>query len=152
MNFTSFLSPVFSGWNNTGMNAQNVTFVSHLEQIHILNRAALDIWYELIWWFVYGFTANKMAKETEVLQKLVHKCFIIIRKALYEYEEENIKPVFGTVEIDETYVGPKFKNRKKNNRKYYRKVNAVKSGRGAKTVYKLYLGFIREMGQCMWNL
>ena len=39
MNFTSFLSPVFSGWNNTGMNVQNVTFVSHLEQIHILNTA-----------------------------------------------------------------------------------------------------------------
>ena len=41
---------------------------------------------------------------------------IIIRKALYEYEEENIKPVFGTVEIDETYVGLKFKNRRKKNR------------------------------------
>ncbi len=48
-----------------------------------------------MWWFVYGFTANKTAKETEVSQKLVHRCFIIIRKALYEYEEENIKPVFG---------------------------------------------------------
>jgi len=39
MNFTSFLSPVFSGWNNIGINAQNVTLVSHLEQIHILNTA-----------------------------------------------------------------------------------------------------------------
>jgi len=73
----------------------------------------LDKWYELLLWFLYGFTANKIAKETEVSQKLVHRCFIIIRKALYEYEEANIKPVFGTMEIDETYVGPKFKNRRK---------------------------------------
>ncbi len=97
------------------MNAENVTFVSTLRTNTYLkhSRAALDIWYELIWWFLYGFTANRTAKETEVSQKLVHRCFIIIRKALYEYEEENIKPVFGTVEIDETYVGPKFKNRRK---------------------------------------
>jgi len=62
---------------------------------------------------VYGFTANRTTKETGVSQKLVHRCFTTVRKAIYEYEEENIKPVFVTVEIDETYVGPKFKNRRK---------------------------------------
>jgi transposase-like protein/ribosomal protein L37AE/L43A len=110
------------------------------------SRAALDVWYELLWWFVYGFTANKTAKETEVSQKLVHRCFIIIRKALYEYEEENIKPVFGTVEIDETYVGPKFKNRRMKNREYYRKVGAVKRGRGAKTMLQPVFGFYQRNG------
>jgi len=59
------------------------------------SRVPLDVWYELLWWFVYGFTANKTAKETELSQKLVHRCFTIIRKAVYGYEESNIKPVFG---------------------------------------------------------
>ena len=110
------------------------------------SRVSLDKWYELLWWFVYGFTANKAAKETEVSQKLVHRCFIIIRKALYEYEEENIKPVFGTVEIDETYVGPKFKNRRKKNREYYRRVDAVKRGRGAITLLQPVFGFYQRNG------
>ena len=65
------------------INAQNVTLVSHLEQIHILNTA------EQRWMFgmncccglCIGFTANKTAKETEVSQKLVHRCFIIIKKS-----------------------------------------------------------------------
>jgi len=101
------------------------------------SRAPLDVWHELLWWFVYGFTANKTAKETELSQKLVHRCFIIIRKAVYGYEESNIKPVFGTVEVDETYVGARFKNRRKRNREYYRRVEAVKRGRGAKTLLLL---------------
>ena len=110
------------------------------------SRVSLDKWYELLLWFVYGFTANRTAKETGVSQKLVHRCFTIIRKALYKHEEENIKPVFGTVEIDETYVGPKFKNRRKNNREYYRKVNAVKRGRGAKTLLQPVFGFYHRNG------
>jgi transposase-like protein len=110
------------------------------------SRVSLDKWYELIWWYVYGFTANKTAKETELSQKLVHRCFTVIRKALYDYEEKNIKPVFGTVEIDETYVGPKFKNRRKNKREYYRRVDAVKRGRGAKTLLQPVFGFYQRNG------
>ncbi len=110
------------------------------------SRVSFDIWYELLWWFVYGFTANRAAQETGISQKLVHRCFTIIRKALYEYEENTIKTVFGTVEIDETYVGPKFKNRRKKNREYYRKVNAVKRGRGAKILYQPIFGFYQRNG------
>jgi len=97
-------------------------------------------------WFVYGFTANRTAKETGVSQKLVHRCFTTVRKAIYEYEENTIKTVFGTVEVDETYVGPKFKNRRKKNREYYRRVNAVKRGRGAKTLLQPVFGFYQRNG------
>lgn len=110
------------------------------------SRAPLDVWYELLWWFVYGFTANKTAKETELSQKLVHRCFTIIRKAVYGYKESNIKPVFGTVEVDETYVGARFKNRRKKNREYYRRVEAVKRGRGAKTLLQPVFGFYQRNG------
>jgi len=110
------------------------------------SRLSLDVWYELLWWFVYGFTANKTAKEIQLSQKLVHRCFTIIRKALYDYEERNIKPAFGTVEIDETYVGPKFKNRRKKRREYYRRVDAVKRERGAKTLLQPVFGFYQRNG------
>ena len=110
------------------------------------SRVSLDVWYELLWWFVYGFTANKTAKETQLSQKLAHRCFTIIRKALFDYEERNIKPVFGTVEVDETYVGAKFKNRRKKNREYYRRVEAVKRGRGAKTLLQPVFGFYQRNG------
>ena len=46
------------------------------------SRVSFDIWYELLWWFVYGFTANRTAKETQISQKLVHRCFTTVRKAL----------------------------------------------------------------------
>jgi len=110
------------------------------------SRVSLDKWYELLWWYVYGFTANNTAKETELSQKLVHRCFTVIRKAIYEYEERNIKPVLGTVEVDETYVGARFKNRRKKNRDYYRKVDAVKRGRGAKTLLQPVFGFYQRNG------
>jgi hypothetical protein len=93
---------------------------------------------------VYGFTANKTAKETELSQKLVDRCFTAIRKAIYEYEERNIKPVFVTVEIDETYVGAKFKNRRRKSRDNYRRVDAVRKGRGAKTLLQPVFGFYQR--------
>jgi len=108
------------------------------------SRVSLDKWYELAWWIVYGFTANRTAKENEVSKKLVHKCFTVIRKVLYEHEENHMKTVFGTVEIDETYVGPKFKNGRKKNREYYRRVNAVKRRRGVKTLLQPVFGFYQR--------
>ena len=73
-------------------------------------RLSLDIWYELIWWFVYDFTANKTSKEIELPQRLVHRCFSIIRKAIHDYEETEMEKFFGEIEVDETYGGVKGKN------------------------------------------
>lgn len=109
-------------------------------------RIPLDQLYEILYWFVYEFTANKTAKEIRVNQKLVHRFFSTIRKAIYDYEEKEIKKLFGTVEADETYIGPKFKNRRKKLRDYYRRVKAVKRGRGAKNLLQTVFGLYQRNG------
>jgi len=110
------------------------------------SRISLDQWYELIWWFVYDFTANRTAKETELSQKLVHRCFSIIRKAIRDYEETVADKFFGQIEVDETYVGPKFKNRRKSTRDKARRVSAVKRGRGSKTLIQPVFGIYQRNG------
>lgn len=109
-------------------------------------RLSLDQLYEILYWFVYEFTANKTAKEIKINQKLVHRCFSIIRKAVYDYEEAVIGKFIGQTEVDETYVGPKFRNRRKKNREKLRKVNVVKRGRGAKNLLQIVFGIYQRNG------
>lgn len=110
------------------------------------SRLGLDQWYELLWWFAYEFTANKTARELGVDQKLVHRCFSTIRKAIYDYEVRQLKKFMGEVEADETYVGAKFKNRRKRSRDKYRKINAVKRGRGSKILNQPVFGLYQRNG------
>lgn len=111
------------------------------------SRLSPENWYELLYWFVYEFTANKTAKEVKLNQRLVHRCFSIIRKAVYDYEEKEMEKLFsGIIEADETYVGPKFKNRRKTTRDYYRKINAVKRGRGSKSLQQPIFGLYQRNG------
>ena len=110
------------------------------------SRISLDQWYELIWWFVYDFTANRTAKETGLSQKLVHRCFSVIRKAISDYEETVVDKFLGQIEVDETYVGPKFRNRRKSTRDKARKVNVVKRGRGSKTLTQPVFGIYQRNG------
>lgn len=107
----------------------------------------VDSWYELLWWFSYGFTANKTSREVKLSQQRVHKCFTTIRAAIYDYEQFEMKEFFGEVEVDETYVGPRFKNRRKSNRDYYRRIKAVKRGRGAKTLLQPVFGLYQRDGR-----
>lgn len=111
------------------------------------SKLSLDQWYELLWWFSYEFTANKTAKETGLSQKLVHRCFAIMRKAIYDYELKQMVQFFGEVEVDETYVGPKFRNRRKKKRELFRKLNVVKRGRGAKDLQQPIFGVYQRNGQ-----
>ncbi len=53
---------------------------------------------------------------------------------------------FGEVEVDETYIGPKFKNRKRKKREKLRKVDAVKRGRGAKILLQPIFGIYQRNG------
>lgn len=110
-------------------------------------KLALDIWHELLWWFAYEFTANRTAKETGLDQKLVHRCFAVIRKAICDYEEATMEKFLGEVEADETYVGPKFKNRRRKKREKLRNMNAVKRGRGAKILLQPVFGLYQRNGQ-----
>ena len=56
------------------------------------------------------------------------------------------KKFFGEIEVDETYVGPKFKNRRRKKREKLRQVNAVKRGRGAKTLLQPIFGIYQRNG------
>ncbi len=80
-------------------------------------------------------------------QRRVHRCFSIVRKAIYDYEQSQVNQFFGQVEADETYVGPRFKNRRKKQREYYRRINAVKRGRGAKILHQVVFGLYQRNGQ-----
>jgi transposase len=111
------------------------------------SRLSLDQWYELLWWFVYEFTANKTSKEINLSQKLVHRSFSLIRKAIYDYELQEMIQFFGTIEVDETYIGPKFRNRRKKNRDKYRKLNVVKRGRGVKDLQQPIFGIYQRNGK-----
>lgn len=118
------------------------------ESYLLKSQLSLDQWYELLFWFVYEFTANKTAKEVRVNQRLIHRCFSIIRQAIADYEEAEMEKFFsGIVEADETYLGPKFRNRRKKARDYYRKVNAVKRGRGSKKLQQPIFGLYQRNGQ-----
>jgi len=54
---------------------------------------------------------------------------------------------FGEVKVDESYIGPKFKNRRKKSRDYYRKIDAVKRGRGAKILHQPVFGLYQRNGR-----
>jgi len=111
------------------------------------SHLGFDRWYELIWWFVYEFTANKTARETRLNQTLVHRCFSVIRKSIYDYEQKQMEDLLsGIVEADESYVGAKFKNKRRASRDYYRKVNAVKRGRGSKVLQQPVFGLYQRNG------
>lgn len=109
-------------------------------------RLPLDQLYEILYWFVYEFTANKAAKEIQINQKIVHRCFSSIRKSITDYEEAVIGKFIGKNEVDETYVGPKFKNRRKRNKDKIRKVNVIKRGRGAKNLLQIVFGIYQRNG------
>src|SRR4030065_4083 len=80
-------------------------------------------------------------------QQRVHKCFSLIRKAIYNYEQPQINQFCGEVEVDETYVCPKFKNRRKDKRDLYRRINAVRRGRGAKILQQPVFGIYQRNGK-----
>lgn len=111
------------------------------------SRLSLDEWYELLWWFAYEFTAHKTARETGLPQRLVHRCFSVIRRAIYDYELQAMVRFLGEVEVDETYIGPKFKNRRKKKREWFRKLDAVKRGRGANKLQQPVFGLYQRDGQ-----
>lgn len=109
-------------------------------------RLSLDQWYELLHWFAYEFTANKVAKELKVSQRNAHHWFSVIRQAILCHEDQEARRFVGEIEADETYVGPKFRNRRKRTREKYRQVNAVKRGRGAKHLQQPVFGLYQRNG------
>lgn len=96
--------------------------------------------YELLYWFELELTDRKIAQRLDVSYNRVHRFYMNIRKAIFTYEEQSIKLLAESVEVDETYFGADFKNRKRKKREKLRKQGKVKRGRGANQLKQAVFG------------
>jgi len=88
--------------------------------------------YEILHWFELGLTDNDIAQRLEVDYRRAHRLLLTVREAIAAYEKRTIRVLENTVEVDESYFGASFKNRRRKQRESLRKEGTVKRGRGAK--------------------
>lgn len=86
--------------------------------------------YELLFWFELELTDHAIARRVEVPYHRVHRFLLQLRRAIAAFEDRSVVLLDGEVEIDETYFGPQFKNRRRANRRKLRKAGKVFAGRG----------------------
>jgi len=83
-----------------------------------------DQWKSIITWFLLEQSSQTIADRTVIESKRVLRALTWIRRALIR----DVPDVFsGTVEVDETYVGGRWKNKRRSIRD-----NGTKRGRGTK--------------------
>lgn len=99
-----------------------------------LERTRFDLAeiYEILHWFELGLTDNDIAERLELDYRRLHRLLLTVRRAIAEYEERTIRVLEKVVEVDESYFGAQFKNRRRKQREKLRKEGKVKRGRGAK--------------------
>ena len=79
-------------------------------------------WKKLLRWFSLGLSSEVIAREANLSKGRVLRALILVREAMVR----DIPPVFeGIVEIDETYLGGSWKNKRKSTR-----AQGSKRGRG----------------------
>lgn len=107
-----------------------------------LNRTSFSLAevYELLHWFELELTDHKIAERLCGDYQRIHRFFMRIRERLHEYEEASIRVLDGEVEVDESYFGARFKNRKRKRRVQLRREGKVKRGRGAKGLQQPVFG------------
>jgi len=67
-------------------------------------------WKKLLRWFLLGLSSEVIAREANLGKGRVLRALILVREAMVR----DIPPVFeGIVEIDETYLGGSWKNKRK---------------------------------------
>lgn len=96
--------------------------------------------YEILHWFELGLTDNDIAERLELDYRRLHRLLLTVRKAITEYENSTIRVLEDVVEVDESYFGAKFKNRRRKQRVKLRKEGRVKRGRGAKQLQQPVFG------------
>jgi transposase len=79
-------------------------------------------WHNILHYFILGLSSNKITQETGIERKRVLRALRVARKTMADDTVEMFK---GTVEVDETYLGGQWKNKRHN----YRKIGS-KRGRG----------------------
>ena len=81
-------------------------------------------WKKILYWFIREQSSNSISAETGIEQRRVLRALLYVRKALIL----DVPDIFsGTVEVDETYMGGQWKNKKKKER-----AKGTKRGRGTK--------------------
>ncbi|MFO8146413.1 MAG: IS1595 family transposase [Gillisia sp.] len=96
--------------------------------------------YEILHWFELGLTDNDIAERLELDYRRLHRLLLKVRKAIAAYENRTIQVLEKVVEVDESYFGAQFKNRRRKQREKLRKEGKVKRGRGAKKLKQPVFG------------
>jgi len=100
-------------------------------------RLTLAEWKRLLRWFLLGQSSARIAKEAGLGRERVLRALTLVR----EFFAQDIPPIFeGVVEIDETYLGGKFRNKRKGDRE-----KGTKRGRG--TSKQAVFGILCRNGQ-----
>lgn len=96
--------------------------------------------YELLFWFELELTDHGIARRVDVPYHRVHRFLLGVRRAIATFEDRSIALLDGEAEVDETYFGPRFRNRRRANRRKLRKSGQVLSGRGAQRLKQAVFG------------
>jgi len=94
-------------------------------------------WRQLLRWFLRGLSAAQVAEETGLRRERVLRALLLVRQAM----SRDVPPIFsGTVEVDETYLGGKWRNKRLGER-----AQGTKRGRG--TTKQAVFGILCRGGQ-----
>lgn len=94
-------------------------------------------WKKLLRWFLLGLSSEAIAREANLGKGQVLRALMLVREAMVR----DIPPVFeGIVEIDETYLGGSWKNKRKS-------IRAHGSKRGRGTSKQAIFGILCRSGQ-----
>jgi len=104
------------------------------------SRLSLVEMYELLCWFELELTDHGIARRVGLPYHRVHRFLLTVREAIRAFEERSIKLMDGEVEVDETYFGPRFRNRRRASRLKLKKSGLVRRGRGAKHLQTVVFG------------
>lgn len=116
-------------------------------------KLPLRLWYEITWCFVLGHPAYKTHRILGTTDDILcWRGYHTIRKVLVADGQQRKRQFFGTVEIDESYYGGKFKNLRKETRERLRRLGLAKRGRGAKYRKQPVFGVYQRDGEVYLEL
>ena len=94
-------------------------------------------WRRLLRWFVLGLSAAHVAQEAQLGREQVLRALLLVRQAM----ARDVPPVFsGVVEVDETYLGGAWRNKRRSER-------ALGTKRGRGTTKQAVFGILCRGGQ-----
>ena len=79
-------------------------------KIFSLSKLRNDL--EVLYHFSMGLSANNCARQTDLDYKTVHHKYMIFRRKIMEYTEQNFQKLSGELELDESYFGGKRKGKR----------------------------------------